>query len=252
MKLISLNTWGGKVAEPLLSFIKRESKDTDIFCFQEVLKGGTGVTSRGEMKGWYEMVSSLLPTHTGYFAPYGEDGYYGESLQGADFEYGIATFVRANLPQSYIGDMALYDYGRTWDDYTDRFAAGESCALIVGDIGVVNVHGMWQSNQKCDSEARFEQSRRIVALAKQTGSNCIMCGDFNLRPDIESVRMIEQMPTRNLIKEYNITSTRSIHYDKDMPFADYVFVSPEIQVTSFEVLPDEVSDHLAMSLVFNL
>lgn len=36
MKLISLNTWGGHLFEPLMEFIKSEAKTTDIFCFQEV------------------------------------------------------------------------------------------------------------------------------------------------------------------------------------------------------------------------
>ena len=36
MKLLTLNTWGGKVHEPLLKFIEQRAEDTDIFCLQEV------------------------------------------------------------------------------------------------------------------------------------------------------------------------------------------------------------------------
>ncbi len=39
MKLITLNTNGGRVFEPLMNFIKTHSSDTDIFCFQEVFNG---------------------------------------------------------------------------------------------------------------------------------------------------------------------------------------------------------------------
>jgi hypothetical protein len=36
MKLINLNTWAGKVKEPLNEFMKNKSAETDIFCFQEI------------------------------------------------------------------------------------------------------------------------------------------------------------------------------------------------------------------------
>lgn len=36
MKLISLNTWGGGVFEPLINFIKDQSSTTDIYCLQEI------------------------------------------------------------------------------------------------------------------------------------------------------------------------------------------------------------------------
>ncbi len=62
--------------------------------------------------------------------------------------------------------------------------------------------------------------------------------------------MIEDLPTRNLIKEYSVQSTRSSYYKKELRFADYMFVSPEVNITDFKVLPDEVSDHLAMYLDF--
>ena len=36
MKLITLNTWSGKLDKQLKSFIKNHSGDVDIFCFQEI------------------------------------------------------------------------------------------------------------------------------------------------------------------------------------------------------------------------
>jgi endonuclease/exonuclease/phosphatase family metal-dependent hydrolase len=55
---------------------------------------------------------------------------------------------------------------------------------------------------------------------------------------------------RNLIREYKITSTRTSFYPKTEKFADYFFVSPEVQVNDFQVLPDEVSDHAPLLLSF--
>ena len=40
MKLITLNTWGGRVKDPLHNFLKSYSGDIDIFCLQEVYHNG--------------------------------------------------------------------------------------------------------------------------------------------------------------------------------------------------------------------
>ena len=64
--------------------------------------------------------------------------------------------------------------------------------------------------------------------------------------------MIEATGMRNLIKEYNITSTRTSFYKKPVRFADFVFVSKDIKVNDFKVLPDEVSDHAPLFLDFEV
>jgi endonuclease/exonuclease/phosphatase family metal-dependent hydrolase len=82
----------------------------------------------------------------------------------------------------------------------------------------------------------------------------IICGDFNILPDTESVAILEN-GMRNLVKEFAIESTRTPlyrHYNNpDEPnFADYVFVSPDVNVMKFTVLPDVVSDHSPLLLEF--
>ena len=69
---------------------------------------------------------------------------------------------------------------------------------------------------------------------------------YNLLPGTESVHMLEESGMRNLIREYGVTSTRSSFYTKPEKFADYAFVSSGVSVTDFKVLPDAVSDHLAL------
>ena len=53
----------------------------------------------------------------------------------------------------------------------------------------------------------------------------------------------------NLVKAYGITSTRSLLYKRPDRFADYVLVSPEVQVEHFQVLDEVVSDHLPLLFV---
>jgi endonuclease/exonuclease/phosphatase family metal-dependent hydrolase len=75
-----------------------------------------------------------------------------------------------------------------------------------------------------------------------------MCGDFNLRPDTQSMSIIEQAGVKNLIKEYNISSTRTSLYTKSEKYADYIFISDNLKESEFKVLPDEASDHSALML----
>ena len=78
----------------------------------------------------------------------------------------------------------------------------------------------------------------------------VMCGDFNLLPNTQSIKKLEDFGLRNLIKENNITSTRTSFYTKTEKFADYALLSDEIDIKDFKVLPDEVSDHSPLYLEF--
>ena len=79
----------------------------------------------------------------------------------------------------------------------------------------------------------------------------ILCGDFNLRPDTESIKILEEN-MHNLVKDYNIQSTRTSLYPKAERFADYILTSNEIIVQDFKVLPDEVSDHSPLWVEFSV
>ena len=86
-----------------------------------------------------------------------------------------------------------------------------------------------------------------------------MMGDLNLLPQTESVALFERAGYRNLITEYNIKTTRGTLMRKLYPqfehgpygfqeFADYTFMSSDLEVQSFEVPDVPISDHLPMIL----
>ena len=93
------------------------------------------------------------------------------------------------------------------------------------------------------------QSQRIKKFMQAINSPKILCGDFNLRPDIESMKILEE-EMNNLIKIFNITTTRTNLYTKQERFADYILTSPEIIINKFAVLKDEVSDHAPLLIDF--
>lgn len=250
MKLISLNTWGCRITEPLFDFIKNNAESVDIFCFQEILQGGSGKSSRGELKGAYEDICRLLPKHVGYFSEYGEGGYYSESSKNLDFKYGIACFVNADLKQSFGKGITLFDPAKKWDDYSGRFAAGAALTVSVGECAVINVHGLWQGSIKGDTEAKIEQSKKIINLANKTKGQKIICGDFNLLPDTRAIQMLGD-EYNDLVKEYGIKDTRGPLYTKELRYSDYAFIDKDISVDNFSVTDMSVSDHSPLVIEFD-
>ncbi len=190
MKLISLNTWGCRVTKSVFEFIRQNMASTDIFCLQEILKGGKGSTSRGEIASAYEYIKEMLPSHTAYFSEYIERSHYNESPEESDFKFGLSCFVRSDLKQSFVEDIKLLDAEKRWNDYSGRFAGGTAMAIEVNDFTVINLHGLWQNSIKEDTEAKIEQSKKIIDLADRTGGRKIICGDFNLLPDTKSINTI--------------------------------------------------------------
>lgn len=249
MKLISLNTWGCRITESLYQYIKEQSETTDIFCFQEILKGGNGKTSRGEIKSGFEDISEILEGYTGYFSRYEEGGYYNENSSGLDFEYGVACFVRTGLKQDFIDGITLCDLDKKWNDYSGGFAAGAALAIKVEDYVIENVHGIWQESIKTDTEAKIEQSKKILELANRKDGRKVICGDFNLLPDTKSIKMFSD-ECDDLINKYNISSTRSSLYTKELRYSDYAFTDKKIITDNFLVQDLNISDHLPLLLEF--
>jgi len=122
---------------------------------------------------------------------------------------------------------------------------------VGGNFLIGNFHGLWNGIDKLDSEDRLRQSENIMKFLDNRKKNYkILCGDFNLRPDTESIKILEK-DMNNLIKTFGIKSTRTSLYTKLEKHADYIFTSPEIKINHFEVAPNEVSDHSPLLLDFN-
>lgn len=239
MKLITLNTWGGKVREPFVEFIQK-NQDIDIFCFQEIYDKAEEIMAAEYpecMLNGFSDLQVLLPQHQGFFRP---------ALLGV---YGIAIFIKKDIPVREEGEELIHDASSlsVSDGHHSRNLQWIKFDLEGKIFTVMNVHGLWNGKGKDDSPARIAQSKIISEFMDKTDTSNILCGDFNLNPDTQSVEILEKN-MRNLIKDYSITSTRTSFYKKPIKFADYIFVSNDIGVKNFKVLPDEVSDHSALFL----
>lgn len=249
MKLVSLNTWKGIVRQPLLDFIQSKKDEVDIFCFQEVLNGGSAEGTKlwkdADLPKEHQLLSlfqQLLPDHISFFYP---------TISTWD---GLALFIRKNIPLIEEGEFFVHGQQPAPVGDIKNFNPRniQFTKILIGKkpITIINFHGLWAAEGKQDTLDRIQQSKKILEFCKGLDQDFVLCGDFNLAPDTESLRMLEEFGLRNLIRETGITSTRTSFYKKEMRFADYVLVSKNIRVKDFKVLPDEVSDHCAMYLEF--
>jgi exonuclease III len=251
MKLITLNAWGGKLYEPLIQFVK-DNKDIDIFCFQDVLFGSEPEFSpieRGRLNLFNEL-SNVFQDYDYVISREPGHSWVASEILPQDIGAGKVIFVRKKFKVLRSGEFDVCDA-----TFEDGVIVSSACQWIEIDkdgevVTILNLHGLWQGgSKKKDTAERIEQSRRIHNFLSTVTGKKIFCGDFNMVPDGESMKILED-GMRNLIKEYSITSTRSSHYPKEERFADYILVSDNIEVIDFKALPDEVSDHLALYLDF--
>jgi len=225
MKIIFLNVWNGKVQEGITEFIKEQSRDTDIFCFQEAYD---------EFK---ELFKDVFPNHKEFSA-------YKFVIKDDDFPQ--ATYASKNI--NIISSEILFD---------GQIDCGLGIYLHVEfdntPVHICNFHGLSKPGDKLDNPNRLSQSQKLIDFFKEKEGLKIIGGDFNLFPETKSVQMFEENGYRDLIKEFEISTTRN-HFTWDMYpdnpqyYSDYVFVSPNVKIKGFLVPDIEISDHLPMIL----
>ncbi len=238
MKIITFNTWGGRAGlAGIKSFIEKH-QNVDVFCLQEIWQ--TDDTSLIEamdvrlVTNLLEEIAASLPGFRFYFRPQYRN------------IYGLATFVRKEI--SVIDEGELFVFKE--QGFENPVAIGNHARNIqfvtlstqTGPVTVINFHGLWNGSGKTDTADRILQSQKIADFINSLNNPCVLAGDFNLSPETQSLRILEEACPRNLVTEYGVTSTRTSHYQKPGKFADYILCN-EIEVVAFEVLPDEVSDH---------
>jgi len=263
MKLISLNLWGGKVFMPLIDFIKQSSSNTDIFCLQEVFNTKSDIKEyRGYRTNMLYELQLILPDFVVFYFPTisGFDIEDPPSKTDFDLEYGSAIFVKNNIKITSHGNILIFkdsSYPPLKLDFSNNPTPLQYITFNISgkDFAVFSFHGTSFPGNKLDTKRRLNEAKNVKEIVKSTNGAKILVGDFNLLPQTESIKIQEQN-MRNLIKEFNITKTRSdlspffgkVEFQK---FADYTFVSDDIKVESFQVPDIEVSDHLPMILEFS-
>lgn len=198
----------------------------------------------------FENVSKILRNHNGFIEK-------GSRLEMFDLIDCQVIFVQKNIKVILSDRLSIYKNTTTDTGFASYlvFEKGNKT------INLLNVHGMALPGNKFDTPERIKQSEKIIDFMNDKEGIKIIGGDFNLLPDTKSIKMFEKAGYRNLIKDFNIKNTRNevswSNFSKDPNFvkqffADYVFVSSDVKVKSFEVPYMEISDHLPQILEIDI
>ena len=228
MKIVFLNTWNGRVREEIAEFIKQQARDTDLFCFQEV---------HDEMM---PLCRDILPNYKEFssYKSVTDDDYF---LQATYVKEGIGIISSGVLlerePDCGLG---LYVEVRT--------------GSMNQNVFICNFHGISRPVDKLDNPSRLNQSRALIEFFGAKEGLKIIGGDFNILPETKSIKMFEMSGYSNLVKDFEIKTTRNrlawdMYPGSKQYYADYVFIDQDVKLQEFSVPNNEVSDHLPLIVV---
>lgn len=260
MKLVSLNIQGGAQGEPFFKYIKQVTKTADILCFQEVYNAASAVKAhRGEKMNIFNLLKNRLKNYDAFFCPVSQtiSEYFGLKQKVV---LGMAIFVKKGLKTGkHFGRHVDGSLNSKIDFKNGKSANAAQCLEVrfgAGSFWVMNFHGIFWPGDKLDTPKRLRQSKILAGLLKKLKGPKILCGDFNLMPNTESVKLVERAGLKNLITIYKIKNTRNSvswkRYGNRQHFADFTFVSPGLKIKQFKVPYNLASDHLPMVLEFSL
>lgn len=267
MRLISLNAWGGNFFEPLMAYLAEMRPD--ILCLQEVTwpaepspdrlyfrEHGFDLVQHSDL---FAAVGTILPDHQAFFAMATEGELVDDKGKRYRSRFGLASFVHRDL--SVLGQAQDFVHADFDPEGWGTPPVPRSLhALRLFDwtarrpFVVAHLHGLRDPEGKHDTPARRAQAERalkIIARLRRPDEPMIFGGDLNLLPNSESFPIWRAAGLTDLVTTRGFTDTRTALYQKPGRYADYLLVSPEIEVLSFDVPAEPVvSDHRALVLEF--
>ncbi len=161
MELISFNTWGGRLGEPLIRDFCQKYRKTDVFCFQEIWET-ENLSLIDDPKVDTRLLSNIsrhLPDHQFFFRP---------QYRGI---YGLATFVHKRHIVEEEGELFVFKE----QGYENPVAMGNHARNIQylhlkingKSLSIINFHGLWNGEGKTDTPDRISQSNKIVSFMRK-------------------------------------------------------------------------------------
>lgn len=240
---MSINIWQGRLKKVLLSHV--ETLGIDYACVQEA------VAFDGKSMG-------IITPHQDVGAAMGLDNEFFSPLITTTFgskkmSFGNATYSRSTFEETEtIFTRGEYNAEHNFDldDYNVR--AFQHCRITLNNksLHLINHHGHHIDQHKLGDEETLRQTKLISDYVRKLDGAVIVCGDFNLAPESESIKILEK-DLRNLSVEAGLKTTRSLLTNKK-EVCDYIFVNEQVEVHAFNMDTTIISDHNALILDFDL
>lgn len=262
MRILSLNAWGGRLYEHLLPYLRQAAPD--VLCLQEVLEtphatsdwvvyrdDGAELRQRANL---FSSIADAFPSHHAFFCPAAQGEVY-DGDRRVPSQWGLATFVRRTYP--VIAQVQDFVHGSFSPDGWGLHPRARNAHVLrihaaAGAMTIAQMHGLRDLSGKNDTPARHAQATRFADMidrVRHAGDRLVVCGDFNVLPGSATLSVLQGLGLRDLVSEFGHDDTRTSFYAKTPRFADYMLVSANAAMRSFDVVRQpKVSDHRALLL----
>lgn len=198
--------------------------------------------------GSYQAIGVSLGLKEAYFS-----GLIATTLGKKDISFGNVIYSRVPFTHTnttYTRGQYISDYNFDNDDYNTRAFQHVTIQHNTKMLHILNHHGHHIDTHKLGDTETMRQAMIIRDYIQKLDGGVILCGDFNLSPESESVQVLGAA-LRNLSVENNLQTTRSkLTYKNEV--CDYIFVNDNIIVNNFSMDETIISDHNALILDFDI
>ncbi len=265
MKLLCLNVALFETNNSLLSKFLTE-QNAQFVCLQEVTKALDSTVKKEFISK--TTIDSATPnlTHS-FFGPnsimgnFEQKNFHGKELYTCEFgglmEFGNYTKSQYHFTKAqnvFVQNCFTYSEDKSnWPDEDYRSVSVVDFDVEGKKLRILNYHGVWTRN-KMGNDMSLKANKMIKDLALNAEGEVIICGDFNLFPDTQSMKVFENY-FESLVDTYNVRTTRPITnelHNERRNVVDYILISKGIHVYDFKVINSDISDHLPLFLDFEL
>lgn len=243
MKIMSLNIWQGRLGRVLLKDL--EKSGVDFACMQEAVAYDR--QSLGLINSYHE-VGKSLELDEQFFSKLMSSKLGDKELAFGNVIYSSIPFTQTSTV--FTGGEYKNNFNFDEDDYNIRAFQHVQVELNGSKLNLLNHHGHHIDSHKLGDDETMRQVKQIIEYIEHLEGSVILCGDFNLSPESDSIKLIDEKLV-NLSVEHNLKTTRSKLTSKN-EVCDYIFVSHDIKVNSFVMNDTIISDHNALILDFDL
>lgn len=244
MKLLQLNTWSCKLPTGIVKLFQTENPD--IVCLQEVVTSTDG----GKIFDTIGSITDEFPFEYQYNTPLVEFNFMQHTATRGNM-------IASNIPLSATNE--LWTLGSFTKDFDYKESGGYNVARNIahaevstpsGAVHVLTLHGYHIKEHKLGNDETVRACKELVEYAASLEGAVIITGDFNLSPDSESIKIVDQS-FRNLVVEKGLKTTRN-HLTKKTEVCDYIFVNDKVKVNDFYMSTIVASDHNGLILDFSV
>lgn len=237
MKILQLNVWTGRIKGALIDFFK--THDFDVICLQEAVWAG----DNERLANFFATVEQIKEAS-------------GLKYELKSSNWGMEIFVDDRMEQGNVilsrypikreeSKLVHGEYGvaKTVKDFYEHAYTLQIAELDNG-VTIVNHHGYWQPTP-IGNETTVEVMKKVAAVVHEIKGPVVMCGDLNIVHEAPAMRKLDFL--RDLTEENGIKNTLSgLKFNGEVA-CDHILVNDLVEVVRFEMLPDLVSDHRALT-----